>query len=117
MKTFRQLKRMQMKKKLQTIKRGLERGTILMSWYAVETYVMLKQAEIERNANEYWKFDSLSKSKRVKPLKEESEVLYGKAVHVLQEMLDSDNAALRLQAAEIVMKHSIKRRSKMTFIS
>lgn len=85
-----------------------------MDWYTREAYIKHQQLEIEYQASQYWKYSDLFRLKKVHERKLETDCLYGKAVHVLQEMLESDNAQHRLQAADIVMKHSIKRKAKMT---
>jgi hypothetical protein len=87
-----------------------------MNWYENVTFAMMEQARVEKDSREYWKFMTTLKPKRIGSQSEINDGLYGKAVHVLQEMLDSDNAELRLQAAEIVIKHS-KNRSKISLIS
>lgn len=87
-----------------------------MNWYESITIAMLEKERVEKDSREYWKFMSTLKPKRTKEQLVISDGLYGKAVHVLQEMLDSDNAELRLQAAEIIIKHS-KQRSKISLIS
>ncbi|MGZ9586780.1 hypothetical protein [Paenibacillus marinisediminis] len=88
-----------------------------MDWYALETLAMMDQKVISREAKEHWKYASLRSLKRVDTSKNEIEGLQGKAVHVLQEMLDSDNAELRLKAADIVMRHSLKTKGKMRLSS
>lgn len=86
-----------------------------MDWYTREVYMQQQQMGVEKQARHYWKYSNLFRLKKVHERKLETDRLYGKAVHVLQEMLESDNAQHRLQAADIVMRHSIKHRGKMTF--
>lgn len=71
--------------------------------------------EMEEQAKHHWKFTERFGSKKVQKDNAEADGLYGKSVHVLQEMLESDNAQHRLQAADIVMRHSIKQRGKIRF--
>jgi len=88
-----------------------------MNWYTIESNAINNQAEITRHAKEQWKFMPIFKAKRSEAKEKESTKLYGVAVQALQEMLDSDNAELRLRAAEIIIKHSITTKSKMTLTS
>lgn len=83
-----------------------------MDWYTMESMVKMNQREVEHKSLEFWKFKGFRPSKHVNRSEVEMEGLYGRAFHVLQEMLNSDNAELRLQAAEIVMKHSLKNKRK-----
>ena len=90
-----------------------------MSWYTNQAIVMMDQHQIEQEAKEGWKYASFRPKEQERNNGEDDERLYGKAIHVLQEMLDSDNAELRLRAAEIVMRNSlkVKRKGKMTYSS
>ncbi|MCG7410264.1 hypothetical protein MH117_22890 [Paenibacillus sp. ACRRX] len=82
-----------------------------LNWYTAETLQKMNQTQIENSARRYWMYA------RIKPIKQpemayyqdNDSYLYGKAVHVLEEMMESENAELRLRAAEIVMSHGLKR--------
>jgi len=88
-----------------------------MDWYTSESIGANKQAEIAQVAKQQWKFMSILKPKRIHEDEQDSARLYGKAIQVLQETLDSDNAELRLHAAEIVIKHRIKLKSTIRLSS
>ena len=48
--------------------------------------------------------------KKIRVTKGEADALFGRGVQVLQEMMESEHAGHRLQAAEIVLGHAKKRR-------
>ncbi|TCZ76528.1 hypothetical protein E0485_13065 [Paenibacillus albiflavus] len=76
-----------------------------MNWYTMESIAVHDQAEVTRHAKEQWKFMPIFKTKRSQVSGKDSTKL---AVQALQEMLESDNAELRLRAADIILKHSSK---------
>ncbi|TCZ77777.1 hypothetical protein E0485_09885 [Paenibacillus albiflavus] len=88
-----------------------------MDWYTSESIAANQQAEIAQHAKQQWKVMSIFKPKRIHEDEQDSAWLYGKAIQVLQETLDSDNAELRLHAAEIVIKHQIKIKSTIRLSS
>lgn len=84
-----------------------------MNWHAVDL-VQMKMDEMERMSRESWKYQFMRKRSEHSK-KNETDPLYVMATHVLKEMMESDNAQNRLQAAEIVMRYSTRSKRGIRF--
>ncbi|MEQ7054429.1 hypothetical protein ABN764_27745 [Paenibacillaceae sp. P-4] len=61
----------------------------------------MQQASVERKAMNSWMFMRPLKRKELQVTEGEADVLFGRAVQILQELMESEHAEHRLQAAEI----------------
>lgn len=85
-----------------------------MDWYSTEASMLMQQVKIEREANQNWMFMRPMKRNELRVTKGEADALFGRAVQVLQEMMESEHAEHRLQAAEIVLRHTKKRKFRLS---
>ncbi|WP_028544845.1 hypothetical protein [Paenibacillus taiwanensis] len=90
-----------------------------LNWYTAETLQQMNQTQIENTARTYWMYARVKTRKQSETAywQDNENYLYGKAVHVLEEMMESENAELRLKAAEIVMSHGMKRSGRVRISS
>lgn len=85
-----------------------------MDWYSTEATMLMQQVSVERKAMNSWMFMRSMKRKELRVTTGEADALFGRAVQVLQEMMESEHAEHRLQAAEIVLRHAKKRRFRLS---
>lgn len=66
----------------------------------------MQQASVERKAMNSWMYMRPMKRKELRVTQGEADALFSRAVQILQEMMESEHAEHRLQAAEIVLRHA-----------
>ncbi|WP_268627286.1 hypothetical protein [Paenibacillus alvei] len=77
----------------------------------IECECLMQQASVERKAMNSWMFMRPLKRKELQVTEGEADVLFGRAVQVLQEMMESEHAEHRLQAVDILLRHAKRRDS------